>query len=183
MCGGILRLELGKDFAEKFLEICGEHQWSPLRETGNSYEPRIWTNEIFNILDTVAGKMKLKSKGDEMLRIDRAYYKGEAHRPLIAIEHENISKRDWESKIRRLLAVDARLRVLICYLPEKEQYALLRRIKAMLGVEMHAGRFNDEFLLILGKDYTNPIDRKSFTIYSYFPMIYKKRIYHSLLQE
>jgi hypothetical protein len=178
-----IRLELGKDFAEKFLEICGEHKWPPLRETISSYEPRIWMDEMFKILDKVAGKMKLKSKANEMLRIDRAYYKGEAHCPIVAVEHENISKRDWESRIRRLLAVDARLRVLICYLPEREQFVLPRRIKAMLSAEMHAGRFNDEFLLILGKDCTYSIDRKAFSIYWYFSGVYEKKLSHGPLPE
>ena len=108
---------------------------------------------MFKILDKVADDMKLEWKQHEMLRIDRAYYKGNSDCPILAVEHENGFKGIWESEIPRLMAVNAELRVLICYAKERKQrYLLQKQMKGKLNGEMRAGRFNNEFLLILGKE-------------------------------
>lgn len=183
MCRGMLLLELGKDFAGKFLEITSKHKWPSFPETMNSYGPRIRREEMLKILDKVASEMKLEWKEEDRLRIARAYYKGEADYPIVAVKQESTGKRDGESEIRRLLVVNARLRVLICHPPEKEQFVLRRRIMGMLNSEMKAGRFTDEFLLILVKAYSYPRAREMFSIYSYSPGIFEKKLHGSPLQE
>jgi hypothetical protein len=131
---------------------------------------------MFKILDKVADRMKMRWKEEEMLRIDRAYYRGSVDCPVIVVEHENGYKGIWDSEIPRLLAVDADLRVLICYPPEKEHFLIQRKLKGKLNMEMHEGRFNDEFLLILGKNEVYPRDKESFNIYWYYPGIYEKKL-------
>jgi len=131
---------------------------------------------MFKILDKVAASMKLEWKQEEMLRIDRAYYRGDVDCPVVAVEHENGYKGIWESEIPKLLAVNAGLRVLICYPPEKEHYILQKRIKGKLNAEMRDGRFDDEFLLILGKNEVCPREKKSFNIYWYYPGVYRKKL-------
>lgn len=176
-------MKLGKDFARKFLEITSKHKWPPYRASMDSYEPRIWREEILKILDKVASEMKLEWKEEDMLRIDRAYYEGGSDRPIVAAKLESTPRRDWESDIRRLLVANARLRVLICYPPEKEQFGLRRIIMGMLDSEMQVGRFSDEFLLILGKTYAYPRAGKVFSIYLYSPTMVEKKLHGSPLQK
>lgn len=176
-------MKLGKDFAGKFLEITSKHKWPPFRASMDSYEPRIWREEILKILDKVASEMKLEWKEEDMLRIDRAYYKGEFDCPIVAVKQQGTGRRDWESEVRRLLIVNARLSVLICYPPEREQSGLRRTIMGMLNSEMRVGRFSDEFLLILGKAYAYPRAGKVFSIYSYSPTMVEKKLHGSPLQK
>jgi len=168
---------LGKDFAKYFMKIYSEHRWPRLERNVSSYGSKIWTQQMFRILDKVADKMKLEWKQEEMLRIDRAYYRGDAECPVVAVEHENGYKGIWNSEVPRLLAVDADLRVLICYPPKKEHFILQKMIQGKLNAEMRDGRFNDEFLLILGKEEeTFPREKESFNIYWYSPGIYTKKL-------
>lgn len=170
-------LELGKDFAKYFLTEYTEHRWPRLRRSVDSYGPSIWTEQMFKILDKVAGRMKLEWKEEEMLRIDRAYYRADEECPTIAVEHENGYKGIWESEIHRLLVVNANLRVLICYPPKKEHFMLQKRVQGKLNAEMRDGHFNKEFLLILGKENeVYPRDKNSFNIYWYSPGIYTRKL-------
>lgn len=169
-------MELGRDFARQFLKVYTGHRWPRLNKTVKFYSSKIWTEEMFKILDKVAGKMKLERKKEEMLRIDRAYYAGNADSPIIAVEHDNGYKGIWDSEIPRLLAVNAKLRVLICYPPEKEHFLIQKILKGKLNAEMREGRFNDEFLLVLGKNEVYPRDKKAFNIYWYYPGVYEKKL-------
>jgi hypothetical protein len=171
-------LELGKDFAKYFLREYSEHRWPRLEKDVSSYGPKIWTEQMFKILDKVADRMKLQWKVEEMLRIDKAYYRGDVECPIVAVEHENGYEGIWESEIPRLLAVNAELRVLICYPPKKEHFMLQKRIQGKLNAEMRGRRrFNDEFLLILGKENeVYPREKESFNIYWYSPGIYTKKL-------
>jgi len=169
-------LNWGKNFVNQFLRVYSEHRWPRLNRTIKSYGPAIWTKEMLKILDKVADRMKLEWKEEEMLRIDRAYYHGYVDCPLVAVEHENGYKGIWESEIPRLLAVNARLRVLICYPPEKEHFMIQKRLRGKLNAEMRDGRFNDEFLLILGKNEVYPREKESFNIYWYYPGVYSRKL-------
>jgi hypothetical protein len=167
---------LGKIYAKHFLKVYSEHRWPGLKKTVDSYGPKIWTKEMFRILDKIADKMKLEWKQDEMLRIDKAYYRGDSDCPTVVVEHENGYKGIWDSELPRLFAADANLRVLICYPPEKEHFLLQRRIKGKLNTEMQESRFDDEFLLILGKNEVYPRKKESFNIYWFYPGIYGKKL-------
>ena len=138
---------------------------------------------MLKILDKVASEMKLEWKEEDMLRIDRAYYEGGSDRPIVAVKQESTPRKDWESDIRRLLAVKTRLRVLICHPAEKEQSGLRRTIMGMLNSEMQVGRFSEEFLLILGKSYAYPRAGRVFSIYSYSPTMVEKKLHGSPLQK
>lgn len=172
-------MELGEEFAKHFLRVYGEHRWPRLERSVSSYGRKIWTEEMFKILDKVADRMKFQWKEEEMLRIDRAYYRGDADCPVVAVEHENGYKGIWESEIPRLLAVNSELRVLICYPPKKEHFMLQKRMQGKLNAEMRDGRFSDEFLLILGKEgEVYPREKDSFSIYWYSLGIYTKKLSH-----
>jgi len=171
-------LELGKAFSKYFLQEYSKHRWPGLKRGDRGYRYSTWTQQMFKIFDKVARRMKLEIKEREMLRIDVAYYRSDEDCPIVALEHENDpSKYEqiWESEIPRLLAANARLRVLVCYPPEKGHYMLQRRMKGKLNALIRNGHFDkdDEFLLILGKG-TNVYarDRQSFNIYRCFPGIY-----------
>lgn len=170
-------MELGKKFAQCFIREYSKHRWPCPKRNVDSYGPTIWTKQMFRILDKVADRMNLQSKEEELMRIDRAYYRSEEECPVVAVEHENGYKGIWESEIHRLLVVNADLRVLICYPPKKGHYMLQKKMQGKLNAEMREGHFDQEFLLILGKEgevYTRQKD--SFNIYLYSKGIYTKKL-------
>jgi len=79
-----LGLSLGKKFSKYFLKEYGKHRWPRPKRGASSYTINTWTAQMFKILDKVADDMKLEWKQQEMLRIDRAYYKGKFFRTQMA---------------------------------------------------------------------------------------------------
>jgi len=178
-------LPLGKKFSKYFLKEYGEHRWPKLKKSTTGYDPKTWTAQMFKILDKVADQMKLEWKQHEMLRIDRAYYKGDSDCPILAVEHENGFRGIWNSEIPRLMAVNAELRVLICYAKERKQrYMLQKQMKGKLNAEMRFGRFNNEFLLIMGREgEVFAREKESFEIYWYYPGVYEETLWKKRKQK
>ena len=86
--------------------------------------------------------------------------------PIISVEHENVAKRDRIIyNFNKLINLRSQLKVLICYLPIKEDKIKLIREFADFFKNMNA-RYDDKYLIIIGNSTMCSSDEfEGFTIY------------------
>lgn len=136
--------EFNKCFNEKFKEFSSH-------ESDNEYEHVNYTEftEGINELMEAIAKNNGLSLETEFLNLDYAFFQPKKITMDIAVEHENspLPKRR-KYNFRKLLNVNAPLKVLICYYKKNEKPDLKARFYKNLFDTY--GQTNSEFVLLLG---------------------------------
>ena len=143
-----------------------------------------WTSAIERTMEHIAEKNSIKKRGHnkknsrkskaELLCVDYNFFEKEENLnelhvnnfPIISVEHENVAKRDRIIyNFNKLINLRSQLKVLICYLPIKEDKIKLIREFADFFKNMNA-RYDDKYLIIIGNSTMCSSDEfEGFTIY------------------
>jgi len=157
-------MNLGSSFAKHFLKQYREHRWPRLR--GKNYSNPDWTAEMAKILNKTAKKLGLTERRAELKRVDFTWYRKNESIPTVIAEHENGWGGIFDEEVPKLLASNARLKVLVCYPPVEKHYEVADELLRILKRSGRVGELSDEFLLILGADQEVHVnDPEGFSIY------------------